>query len=128
MRAQYWLKFRASTLPKVRHPHSAAEPYYLQRQEAASLLHEEQLNLKEQEQIAYEDESEFEIWLEDNYTQLEIFNMNEKEKQDIDKEWQESCRECVKTLFEDDYREEEIVLSVEEEDLNKYDNFVLAGV
>lgn len=84
--------------------------------------------LKEQEQIAYEDESEFEIWLEDNYTQLEIFNMNEKEKQDIDKEWLESCREYVKTLFEDDYREEEIVLSVEEEDLNKYDNFVLAGV
>ena len=54
--------------------------------------------------------------------------MNEKEKQDIDKEWRESCREYVKTLFEDDYKEEEIVLSVEEEDLDKYDNFVLAGV
>lgn len=85
-------------------------------------------HLKEQEQIAYEDENEFDIWLADNYTQLEIFNMSEEEKQDIDKEWRESCREYVKTLFEDDYREEEIVLSVEEEDLNKYDNFVLAGV
>jgi hypothetical protein len=54
--------------------------------------------------------------------------MSEKEKQDIDKEWRESCREYVAELFKDDYEEEEIVLSVEEEDLNKYDNFVLAGV
>jgi len=84
--------------------------------------------LKEQEQIAYEDEEEFEIWLEDNYTQLEIFNMDEKEKQDIDKEWRESCKEYVEELFKDDYEEEEIVLSVEEEDLSKYDNFVLVGI
>lgn len=84
--------------------------------------------LKEQEQIAYEDESEFEIWLEDNYTQLEIFNMGEKEKQDVDLEWRESCREYVKTLFEDDYREEEIVLSVEEEELNAHKSFRLIGI
>ncbi len=84
--------------------------------------------LKEQEQREYEDESEFETWLEDNYTQLEIFNMNEQEKKDIDKEWRESCREYVEELFKDDYEEEEITLKVEEEELNKYNSFRLIGI
>lgn len=84
--------------------------------------------LKEQEQKAYEDEGDFEIWLEDNYTQLEIFDMNEEEKNDIDEEWRKSCKEYVEELFKDDYEEEEITLKVEEEELNAHENFRLVGI
>ena len=84
--------------------------------------------LKEQEQQAYEDSSELETWLEDNYSILTMYNMCEKERHEIDNDWRKSCREYVESCFEDDYEEEEITLSVEENDLNKYDNFILVGV
>lgn len=84
--------------------------------------------LKEQEQKEYEDNGELETWLEDNYTILEIFNMSEEERHEIDKEWRESCRKYVETLFEDDYEEEEITLRVEEEDLNSHESFRLIGI
>ena len=79
--------------------------------------------LKEQEQKEYEDNSELETWLEDNYSILTIFNMCEQEKKDIDKEWRKSCREYVESCFADDYEEEEITLRIEEEELNKYNSF-----
>lgn len=84
--------------------------------------------LKEQEQREYEDESEFETWLEDNYTQLEIFNMNEEERHEIDNDWRKSCREYVESCFEDDYEEEEITLRVEEEELNTHKSFRLIRI
>ena len=77
--------------------------------------------LKEQEQKEYEDNSELETWLEDNYSILTMYNMCEQEKKDIDKEWRKSC-------FEDDYEEEEITLRIEEEELNKYESFRLIGI
>ena len=81
--------------------------------------------LKEQEQNEYESERDLEIWLEDRYSIAEIFNMSEDERHEIDNKWRKSCREYVEELFKDDYEEEEITLKVEEEDLNKYDNFRL---
>ena len=84
--------------------------------------------LKEQEQDSYENEEDFKEWLEDNYSIVKVFSMDEQEKKVVDKKWRESCREYVEELFKDDYEEEEIVLSVEEDDLNKYDNFILVGV
>ena len=84
--------------------------------------------LKEQEQREYEDEREFETWLEDHYTQLEIFKMGEKEKKDVDLEWRESCQDYVESCFEDDYQEEEITLRVEEEELNAHKSFRLIGI
>ena len=84
--------------------------------------------LKEQEQMAYEEEDEFENWLEDHYTQREIFNMGEKEKKDVDLEWRESCRDYVESCFKGDYEEEEITLRVEEEEFNKYESFRLIGI
>ena len=84
--------------------------------------------LKEQEQQEYEDERELETWLEDHYTQLEIFKMGEKERKDVDLEWRESCQDYVESCFEDDYEEEEITLRVEEDELNKYNSFRLIGI
>ena len=84
--------------------------------------------LKEQEQKEYEDNSELETWLEDNYSILTIFNMCEQERKDIDKEWRKSCREYVESCFADDYEEEEITLRIEEEELNKYESFRLIGI
>lgn len=84
--------------------------------------------LKEQEQTEYENEGEFETWLEDHYTQLEIFNMDEREKENIRKEWRESCKEYVEELFKDDYNEDEITLRVEEEELNSNWSFRLISI
>ena len=84
--------------------------------------------LKEQEQREYEDERDLEIWLKDRYSILTIFRMSKEELHEIDNEWRKGCREYVEGCFIDDYEEEEITLKVEEEDLNKYDNFVLARV
>ena len=84
--------------------------------------------LKEREQKEYEDDRDLEIWLEDNYSILTIFNMCEKERHDIDNDWRKSCREYVESCFADDYEEEEITLRVEEEDLNKYKSFGLRGI
>ena len=84
--------------------------------------------LNEQEQREYEDERELENWLEDHYTQLEIFKMSEEERHEIDKEWRERCREYVESCFADDYEEEEITLRVEEEELNAHKSFRLIGI
>ena len=84
--------------------------------------------LQEQEQKAYEDDRELEIWLEDHCTILEIFNMSEEERHEIDNEWRESCREYVESCFTDDYEEEEITLRVEEEELNSHESFRLIGI
>lgn len=84
--------------------------------------------LKEQEQREYEGDDELAIWLEDHYSILEIFNMSEEERHEIDKEWRESCREYVESCFEDDYEEEEITLRVEEEELNSHESFRLIGI
>ena len=84
--------------------------------------------LKEQEQKEYEDNGELEIWLEDRYSVLEIYNMSEEERQEIDKEWRKSCHEYVESCFEDDYEEEEITLMVEEEELNSHESFRLISI
>ena len=84
--------------------------------------------LKEQEQKEYEDERELATWLEDNYGILEIFNMSEEERHEIDNDWRESCREYAEMCFEDDYIEEEITLRVSEEELNSHESFSLVGI
>ena len=84
--------------------------------------------LKKQEQDSFENEEDFKEWLEDNYSIIEVFAMKEQEKKVVDNKWRKNCREYVEELFKDDYEEEEIILSVEENDLNEYDNFILVGV
>lgn len=83
--------------------------------------------LKEKIRKINENNYEFEPWLEDHYTILEIFNMDDDKHCEISKEWREHCRQEVEQDFLDDYNEEEIILSVEEEELNKYESFRLIG-
>lgn len=103
--------------PKYNYPHSST----------MSETQKEQY-LKEQEQQAYEQNNEFETWLEDHYSMLEIFNLSKEERHEVDNDWRKSCREYVESCFTDEYDEEEITLRVEEEELNNHESFRLIGI
>ena len=85
--------------------------------------HEEVLNEKDYKEFRdrkvneiaddyFEDEYEFNCFLEHDYRPAEIFNLDNEAKEEIKEIWKRQCKASAEETFDDDYEYEEVEVEV----------------
>lgn len=64
--------------------------------------------VKVRAEVFISDENDFDIWLEENYSGLEIFNFKEEDKNRVCEEWRKACESYARENAEEEYEEMEI--------------------